>query len=442
MTLSSRPSIWIGFVALAVLEIGGIGSVSAQDDPAERLNSIQLNVAAAAASENEQFDEAAFLFLVGQVRYQIDAKVYPPVEKGGDAPSVLLGALRATLGGPIIDSVRNDPERMKEVIRRVEDWTPRFDEDYDPGWKYDEKLPANERPAVVKGSVDSLLRPLRTQAILLSNEEYRGITQQVERADKEFDQALDAWRPGEAQPPEVYETYVLARQRRDELQLKQQRLRWDLLPEIRWHHRHGWKAEDYFDDPQVIELCGAIERDDLVEMKRLIKAGADVKAVGKDGMTPLLWAYPDNRFERFELLLEHGANPNVFFESNFGIGSWGSKNAFHPLPDGSGLIGDWGCHAGETVTHKAAASPYTKYLKVVMAHGGNAKIVDKKTGETPLHVTVGHNRDVFERVQLLVKHGADPNAHSEWHKAHPIKEIINSGSYDCAIYLRSPGWSI
>jgi hypothetical protein len=79
-----------------------------------------------------------------------------------------------------------------------------------------------------------------------------------------------------------------------------------------------WKADDYFTDPQVIALCHAIEANDLDEIDRLVAAGANVNALGKGNMTPLLCAFPDNKLARFRRLLEHGANPNVVVESDFG----------------------------------------------------------------------------------------------------------------------------
>jgi hypothetical protein len=57
-----------------------------------------------------------------------------------------------------------------------------------------------------------------------------------------------------------------------------------------WHAKNGWVAEKYFDDPKVIELCLAIEANDLNAMQKAIDNGANVKALGKDKMTPLLWA--------------------------------------------------------------------------------------------------------------------------------------------------------
>ncbi len=40
-----------------------------------------------------------------------------------------------------------------------------------------------------------------------------------------------------------------------------------MLPGRTIHQKCRWKAEDYFDDPQVIALCRAIEASDLAEME-------------------------------------------------------------------------------------------------------------------------------------------------------------------------------
>jgi uncharacterized protein len=62
-----------------------------------------------------------------------------------------------------------------------------------------------------------------------------------------------------------------------------------------WHQKFDWKAEEYFTDEKAIALCHAIEAEDLEEMDRLVAAGVDVNAKGKGNMTPLLWAFPDNK---------------------------------------------------------------------------------------------------------------------------------------------------
>jgi ankyrin repeat protein len=170
-----------------------------------------------------------------------------------------------------------------------------------------------------------------------------------------------------------------------------------LLPERTTHERFGWRAEDYFTDPQVIALCHAIEAKDLTEMERLVKAGADVNAQGKGKMTPLMWAFPDNELPRFKWLLEHGANPNVVVESDFNTGH-------RTFP-------------GDSVTHMACATPFPGYFDAVFDHGGDPNL--RRTGErgrdaTPLFTVIfagGRNR--AEKVKRLIAAGADMNTLSD-----------------------------
>lgn len=156
-----------------------------------------------------------------------------------------------------------------------------------------------------------------------------------------------------------------------------------------WHQKCGWKAEDYFDDPKVIALCHAIEANDLAEIDRLVAAGANVKAVGKGKMTPLLWAYPDNKLARFTRLLEHGADPNVIVESDFNTHG--------------GII------RGDSVTQMACKTEFPGYFEAVFSHGGDPNLVG--TGiipETPLFMVIGGmGHDKIGRVQMLIKRGAN-----------------------------------
>jgi ankyrin repeat protein len=168
----------------------------------------------------------------------------------------------------------------------------------------------------------------------------------------------------------------------------------NVLPGRTLHQRCGWKAADYFTDPKVIALCKAIEAKDLAEMDRLVKAGADVNAQGKGKMTPVLWAFPDDQLPRFKWLLEHGANPNVIVESDFGT---------------KGYIS-----AGESVTHMACKTDFAGYFDAVFDHGGDPNL--RRTGAsgrdaTPLFNVItagGGNRK--EKVKRLIAAGADMNA--------------------------------
>jgi len=63
------------------------------------------------------------------------------------------------------------------------------------------------------------------------------------------------------------------------------------LNSSRWHDKFGWHANDYFNDAKVIDLCNAIEKNDVPRMEQAIRDGADINCVGIGGMTPLLWAF-------------------------------------------------------------------------------------------------------------------------------------------------------
>jgi hypothetical protein len=165
------------------------------------------------------------------------------------------------------------------------------------------------------------------------------------------------------------------------------------LPARTFHQRCGWKAEDYFTDPKVIALCHAIEADDLPEMERLVKDGADVNAQGKGKMTPLLWAFPDNKLPRFKWLLEHGADPNVVIESEFNT---------------RGFMGP-----GDAVTHMVCKTSFPGYFEAVFAHGGDPNLRNDGPGkfdDVPLTLLIsqGGSRRA-EKIRLLIDAGADPN---------------------------------
>lgn len=157
-----------------------------------------------------------------------------------------------------------------------------------------------------------------------------------------------------------------------------------------WHSRAGWNARYYFADDRTVELCKAIERKDLSLVRSLVEKGANVNDRGVDNMTPLLWAFPDENFECFELLLEHGADPNVCSASDFGTRGM--------LP------------AGFAVTHLSFYSRFSGHCRAVMKYGGDSNLVtaEKSAGDTPAHVVIrGYGADKVQRMQLLADHDAD-----------------------------------
>jgi hypothetical protein len=199
----------------------------------------------------------------------------------------------------------------------------------------------------------------------------------------------------------------------------------NLLPGRTIHQRCGWKAEDYFDDPQVIALCRAIEANDLFEMERLVKAGADVNAQGKGKMTPLLWAYPDNRLPRFKWLLEHGANPNVVVESDF------SSHGFLSPGDSVTLIVCWTSFPG--------------YFDAVFDHGGdpNHPYSGKASFKCPPLMAVVNAlgqepEEKLKQVKRLIALGADMNSLYP-HVTPAMRAVGWPGQFDLALLMLEAG---
>jgi ankyrin repeat protein len=158
------------------------------------------------------------------------------------------------------------------------------------------------------------------------------------------------------------------------------------------HQKLGFIADEYFHDSNVIELCYAIEDNDLRRIKELIAAGVDVNARGKNNVTPLFWSYLDNKLDRFKLLLERGADPNIKL-----TGSIGKPPALH---------------SSASVTLESITNVYPEFIDEIFAHGGDANIRDD-SGHTPLTQLcefTQHGSPYWRhRVQLLVDNRADLN---------------------------------
>ncbi len=188
-----------------------------------------------------------------------------------------------------------------------------------------------------------------------------------------------------------------------------------------FHRKLGWEAEDFFTDPKVIELCEAIERNDLPSMENLIAEGANVNAVGEGGMTPLLWAYPDNKIERFELLLKHGADPNVIFTSSFNAPA--------------GFI-----EPGQSVTELCAVSSFPKHFELVMQFGGDPDFVNP-VSKRPLisSIICFGGQDTKKRVELLVDRKVNLNVTGD--SGIPLTFLATNwySQYDLALFLLESG---
>jgi hypothetical protein len=141
-------------------------------------------------------------------------------------------------------------------------------------------------------------------------------------------------------------------------------------------------------------------------------------------MTPLLWAFPDNKLDRFQKLLELGADPNVVIQSDF---------------DSHGAM-----VAGESVTHMACRTEFPGYFEQVFSHGGNPNLVYSPLADhlQPLFSVIdGVASNKFEKVKRLVAIGAtlDTAAGIDGDGLTPAMDAVAHGQYDVALELLESG---
>ena len=161
------------------------------------------------------------------------------------------------------------------------------------------------------------------------------------------------------------------------------------LKEKSWYETYNWKAEDYFDDPKVVALCQAMEKEDMETLDKLIADGVDVNTKGKKGMQPILWAYPAGE-KVFEKILEAGGDPN-FIASD----TYGTKNGFGPKT---------------TLLYRAAMDysykpVFKNYLALLLRYGADP---EAKNGQS-VFFSLGIRRDNDEMIQQFIEAGINLN---------------------------------
>jgi ankyrin repeat protein len=156
----------------------------------------------------------------------------------------------------------------------------------------------------------------------------------------------------------------------------------------------------------------------LPKVDALIKAGADVNAANRYGVTPLSLAAANGNDRVLDLLLKSGAN---------------TKTA------------DAALHDGRTLLMLAARTGNAEAIRLLVEKGSNVNAVETRTGSTALMWAALENR--AEAVRALVAAGANVNARSKV-TAYPhtppgvIGDALEEGSsYVGQTVLPKGGWT-
>ncbi len=166
------------------------------------------------------------------------------------------------------------------------------------------------------------------------------------------------------------------------------------------------------------ELILAAARGEVNKMDRLIAEGANVNAVGPNGVTPLFWVtgQPEINYRGLEALLRHGANPN------------------YVPPFGSGLYGD-------SMTYLLGSGDDIEALKLVLKYGGNPNIIDPEDNASGNHQTVliaAAQNGFIDNMKLLLKYGANIEGIDATGMT-PLLWAIFNRQYETAYYLLEQG---
>jgi ankyrin repeat protein len=127
-------------------------------------------------------------------------------------------------------------------------------------------------------------------------------------------------------------------------------------------------------------LHKAARADDLKTAESLVRAGANVRAVNRYGVTPLSLACTNGSAAMIELLLRAGADPNT------------------AVPE------------GETALMTAALTGKPQAIRVLLGHGANVNAKESWRGQTALMWAAAEGH--AEAVQVLIEHKADIRARS------------------------------
>lgn len=171
------------------------------------------------------------------------------------------------------------------------------------------------------------------------------------------------------------------------------------------------KAKDFYTDDVQIAFVKSVGKKDVARMRKWLALGGDVNAVGKEEMHPLFWAMSKKSLVGFEFLLENGSNPEASISLSGGKFSYDVYNLALGAEDFS-------------------------YLELLLKHGMDPNRPIAFNGNTVMHTAITSNR--MEQVRLLVEAGANLN-HQDDSNETAIKKASSINNYTMVLLFLERG---
>jgi ankyrin repeat protein len=171
---------------------------------------------------------------------------------------------------------------------------------------------------------------------------------------------------------------------------------------------NGTRVEELFADPRTRALALAAGRGDAAEVARLVRAGADPNARGRDGVVPLTWSMGRRSHAGTRALLAAGADPDAAIAPGLkplelAAGST-DPELLRILLDAKGdpnaLDSD-----GNPILHSAVMMDDAHNLRLLVGRGADVNAADS-SGTTAALVACATSR--WDHLAWLLEHGADP----------------------------------
>lgn len=158
----------------------------------------------------------------------------------------------------------------------------------------------------------------------------------------------------------------------------------------------------------------------IANVRFLLEHGADVRVyqLCGDEMPPLISAARLGYPEIVQLLLAHGADPNIQIKAS--NKSVLTEIRYDTEPATLKMLLDWGADpnlagwCGQTPLMRAAQLGLTEFVQILIEHGADVNAADD-SGSTPLMYIAfdaagGEDKKTIHAARLLIEHGADVNA--------------------------------
>jgi ankyrin repeat protein len=164
-------------------------------------------------------------------------------------------------------------------------------------------------------------------------------------------------------------------------------------------------AENIFESPDVVAICKAIERHDYKTID-ILKEKININALGKQGITPLVWAYYSKDILSFQKIISSGVDPNIRY---IDISEVYASRFINIMSPGSSFF------SRLPIIKNTLSGYYPDYIdypdicfNLMLVYGANPNEYNPYSGESVLY-SACKEANSEEMIKSLIRFGADVN---------------------------------